>query len=388
MAGWSVHQRPEGVQLMSEHGRPPLAGTRDRDPGDAFPTATLDMLRLRAALLGWLRRFFDAQGYLEVETPILSHDVVVDAHLEPFVSHWLPNGGVQAGEHAAPGVEVFLQTSPEFAMKRLLAAGANAVYQVTHAFRNGELGRLHNPEFTLVEWYRAADTHHAQMDFTEELVAAFYSEAAARMAECGVRAARCTQPSWPGTGPPPRPFRRMTYDDAFAAFAGRRVLDCSVPELMELARRPHVPAPPEMAADDRDAWLNLLLAEVVEPQLGAGPPVFVYDYPASQAALARRRPDDPRVAERFELYVDAIEICNGYHELLDPAELRQRSREQSARRAREGRRELPLENRLLEAMHRGLPASSGVALGFDRLLMTAVGARTLAEVMAFPFERA
>ena len=345
---------------------------------DFRPTASLAMLRIRACLLNALRRFFERHGYLEVETPLLSRDVVVDAHLEPFVTHWCPDG-ISAAERAQPdsggrrAVELFLQTSPEFGMKRLLAAGATAIYQVARSFRNGEVGRLHNPEFTLVEWYRAGDSHHDQMDFTESLVADFFETAS----ELRSQPQRIE-----------RPFERLTYENAFHRHTGQRVLDLTPVELQKLARSRGVAAPPGLAADDRDGWLNLLLAELVEPHLGLGRPVFLYDYPASQGALARRRPDDPRVAERFELYVDRVELANGYHELLDAAELRSRIQEQSAVRRREGRRDLPGESRLLAAMESGLPACAGVALGFDRLLMTAVGATSLAEVMAFPFDRA
>ena len=354
---------------MSDH-------TPDVQPAADFrPTASLATLRIRATLLNTLRRFFERHGYLEVETPLLSRDIVVDAHLEPFVTHWLPDGvsavdGVPGGPH---GVEMFLQTSPEFGMKRLLAAGATAIYQVARSFRNGEVGRLHNPEFTLVEWYRAGDSHHDQMDFTESLVAEFFAAAS----ELTSRSRHIE-----------RPFDRLTYDDTFDEYAVCRVLDLTPAELQELARQHGVAAPPGLAADDRDGWLNLLLAELVEPHLGLERPLFLYDYPASQGALARRRPDDPRVAERFELYIDGIELANGYHELLDPAELRSRIQAQSAVRRREGRRDLPGESRLLAAMERGLPSCAGVALGFDRLLMAAVGASSLAEVMAFPFERA
>ena len=370
--------------------------------GDFRPTASLAMLRIRASLLSALRRFFERHGYLEVETPLLSRDIVVDAHLEPFVTHWRPEGhsaaeSVPPGAGARRGVELFLQTSPEFGMKRLLAAGATAICQVTRSFRNGEVGRRHNPEFTLVEWYRAGDSHHDQMDFTESLVAELFA-AASELTSCPKQKADTLQVEEPDPvfGQPhashprslERPFDRLTYDDAFQRFAGQRVLDLTPAELQELARQHGMAPPPGLAANDRDGWLNLLLAELVEPHLGTGRPVFLYDYPASQGALARRRPDDPRVAERFELYIDRIELANGYHELLDAAELRTRIQEQSAVRRREGRRDLPGESRLLAAMESGLPACAGVALGFDRLMMAAVGATSLAEVMAFPFERA
>ncbi|HUG93916.1 MAG TPA: EF-P lysine aminoacylase EpmA [Planctomycetaceae bacterium] len=356
----------------------------ERPLRDSLPTASLTTLRLRAGLRAALRRFFERHGYLEVETPILSHDVVVDAHLEPFVTRWdAAGGGLAAAGAVAGGRELFLQTSPEFGMKRLLAAGATAIYQVTRGFRNGERGRLHNPEFTLIEWYRTGDTHHDQMDFAEELVASFFAEAERLTAYEH-------QPEAPtrDVDSLARPFSRITYDDAFAQFAGSRVLDPCASDLAALAARHGIAAPPGLAPDDRDGWLNLLLAELVEPRLGVERPTFLYDYPASQGALARLRPDDPRVAERFELYIQGVEICNGYHELLDADELRRRMGEQAELRRREGRRALPMENRLLEAMESGLPACSGVALGFDRLLMAAVGAGSLDEVTAFPIDRA
>lgn len=332
--------------------------------GSHRPTATLDSLRLRAKLLGAARELFSAHGYLEVETPVLSHDVVVDAHLEPFA--------VNCREGSPPCV-MFLQTSPEFGMKRLLAAGARSIYQVTRAFRKGELGRLHNPEFTMIEWYRVGDTHHEQMDFVELLVNAVFDSAR----ENGGSVTSL-----------PRPFERMSYNEAFQRALGRPVLDLSGRELLEIAREAGIVAPDSLTVDDRDGWLNLLLAERVEPRLGRDCPTFLYDYPASQAALAKVRPGNPPVAERFELYIRGIEICNGYHELTDAAELRRRMKTQAELRSRDGHRALPNENRLLAAMDAGLPDCAGVALGFDRLVMLAAGANSLAEVTAFPFDRA
>ncbi len=333
---------------------------------DCLPTAAIDMLRRRARLLQELRRTFEESGYFEVETPLLSHDVCVDAWLEPFT---VPDAG------GAEGRPMYLQTSPEFGMKRLLAAGADAIYQVTRSFRRGESGPYHNPEFTIVEWYRMGSTPSAQMDFVEDLVQ---------------RLSRVAQ----GTGDAApsraldRPCRRITYDEAFAEFAGQGVSRCPTEGLAQLAARHGVSAAPSMPVDDRDAWLNLLLATVVEPALARCGGVFLYDYPASQAALARVRNDDPPVAERFELYLDGIEICNGYHELTDPHELRRRQRRQAEMRRRSGLGELPQENRLLQAMEAGLPGCTGVALGFDRLAMWCLGADDLSQVMPFPIRRA
>jgi len=355
-----------------------------------LPAANLHTLQLRARILAEVRRFFEERGYWEVETPLLSRDIVVDAHLEPFQTSFRVE--TDRSTHASrPGDVLFLQTSPEFAMKRLLASGANSIYQITRAFRKGEVGRLHNPEFTMIEWYRAGETHHDQMSFVEELVAEVFAgvrREAANLRQSdeprggGLPAAELLPPA------PRRPFPRVTYDDAFAAALGTRVLDLSPGQLAALAEQARVIVPQAHARDDRDGWLNLLLAERVEPGLGAGGPEFLYNYPVSQGALARACPDDPRVAERFELYVSGVEICNGYHELTDPAELRRRIDEQWALRERAGLPRLPKESRLLEAMEAGLPPCSGVALGFDRLLLAALGASAVRDVIAFPFDRA
>jgi lysyl-tRNA synthetase class 2 len=331
-----------------------------------LPTASLDMLRRRAALLRELRRTFDDGGYFEVETPLLSHDVCVDAWLDPFI---VPDAG------APDGRPMFLQTSPEYGMKRLLASGANAIYQVTRSFRRGESGRYHNPEFTIVEWYRVASTPAAQMDFIEDLVQRLSSAAQGQGEALRGRALN-------------QPCRRLAYDDAFAEFAGQSVSQCSMEELAGMAARHRVPVPPAMPAGDRDAWLNLLLAIIVEPALSRCGGVFLYDYPPSQAALARVREGDPPVAERFELYLDGIEICNGYHELTDGDELRKRQARQSELRQRAGMSRLPVDSRLLQAMDAGLPDCTGVALGFDRLAMWCLGANDLSQVIPFPYSRA
>jgi lysyl-tRNA synthetase class 2 len=330
-------------------------------PGDHRPTASLEMLELRARLLATMRRFFDERGYFEVDTPLLSHDRVVDPHLEPFI--------VEGA--AAP---LYLQTSPEFGMKRLLAAGARAIYQIGHVFRAHELGRLHNPEFTMVEWYRAGDTHVEQMQVVQDLVVESFRD---------VQRARSSKVPVPQI-----PFSRTTYREAFERYTGSDVFELTTGQLVELARTRGVSIPASFNLADRDDCLNLLLAELVEPHLGRERPEFLYDYPASQAAIARIRSETPAVAERFELYSAGIELCNGYHELTDPAELRRRMEIESLRRKSEGLSPLPVSSRLLSSMEAGLPACAGVALGFDRLLMLAAGAKSIAEVLPFAFDRA
>ena len=324
-------------------------------PDDFLPTADWAHLRLRAELLAKVRQFFAQRGFLEVETPILSADVVVDRHLDP-IAVTLPDDA----RRPDVGRRMWLQTSPEFGMKRLLAAGAESIYQITRAFRAGEFGSRHNPEFTMVEWYRRGDSMRAGMQLLSELAEATLARGAAEV---------------------------LSYAEAFGQHVGVDPHGASAAELESCAARHGVNVAPGFAGGDRDAWLNLLLAELVEPHLGTSRPTILYHYPASQAALATVC-GDPPLAERFELYVDGIELANGYHELVDPGELRRRSRAANESRARDGKPSLPGESRLLAAMDRGLPASSGVALGFDRLVMVATGASTLSEVMAFTIERA
>ncbi|HEV2968930.1 MAG TPA: EF-P lysine aminoacylase EpmA [Pirellulales bacterium] len=322
---------------------------------DFRPTANWANLRLRAELLRKTREFFHDRGFLEVETPLLSADVVVDRHLDPIPV-------TLADDPCRPNIgrRMWLQTSPEFGMKRLLAAGAPAIYQITRAFRNAEIGPLHNPEFTMLEWYRAGDGMHEGMALLGEL--------------CECLLARGS-------------VERMSYGDAFARHVGVDPHCASIADLRAAADRYGGVAPAGLG-DDRDGWLDLLLVERVQPHLGRPRPTILFDYPASQAALARIREQPRPVAERFELYVDGVELANGYHELLDAAVLRQRIAAANVRRAADGKPQLPSESRLLDAMEAGLPPCSGVALGFDRLVMVAAGARTLAEVMPFPIDRA
>jgi lysyl-tRNA synthetase class 2 len=321
---------------------------------DFLPSASLALLETRTAWLRRVREFFDSRGFLEVETPLLSHDVVVDRHLDPL-------SVILFDDPRQPelGKKLWLQTSPEFGMKRLLAAGMKAIYQVTRAFRGGEAGDLHNPEFTMVEWYRAGDDYEAGMRLLGEFAAELL-----------------------GRGTP----TRLSFRAAFLRYAHIDPLAATPEQLAEAAahaggQEPDYDAP-------RDALLDVLLVERVERQLGITEPVILYDYPASQSVLARVRPGDYPVAERFELYVDGIELANGYHELLDADVLRLRNQMHNTARYAAGKPMLPEQSRLLAAMDNGLPPCSGTALGFDRLVMVATGAKSLREVMAFPIDRA
>jgi lysyl-tRNA synthetase class 2 len=322
------------------------------------PTADLATLRLRAGLLARVRAFFTARGVLEVETPALSAAAVTDPHLASFAVRYTGPGP----RHGQP---LYLHTSPEFPMKRLLAAGSGCIYQIARVFRDGEAGHRHNPEFTLLEWYRVGFDHHQLMDEVAELVTELL---AGRLA--------LAEPE------------RFSYRELFQHHLNLDPHRASTAELAACAEKHSVPIPPEMPADDADPWLDLLLTHWIEPRLESGRLTFVYDYPATQAALARLRPGDPPVGERFELYVGGVELANGFHELGDAAEQRRRFELGNAARQARELPLMPVDENLLAALAAGLPACAGVALGFDRLVMLAAGKASLAEVMAFPVGRA
>ncbi|MCH9652492.1 MAG: EF-P lysine aminoacylase GenX [Planctomycetes bacterium] len=349
------------------------------DSSDYLPTASIEMLKQRSHLLHAVRDFFEAYGYWEVETPILSRDSVVDAHIDPFTTEWRSDEGRGVDQKSLQIIR-YLQTSPEFAMKRLMTAGADQIYQITHAFRQAERGTLHNPEFSMLEWYRRGETHIDQMTFVELLVRHIY-DAAASASDQSTR-----------TMLPDDQFRRLSYEDAFLKYADLSALNSTAEAFQRMAIEKQISVPSGFDQNDCLSWQNLFLVEVVEPALRKWGAVFLYDYPPEQAALACIRQDENPgpggVAERFELYLQGIEICNGYHELTDPLELRTRIKQQATQRLKENRPALPEESYLLQAMEAGLPACAGTALGLDRLVMLALGKQSLKDVIAFPFERA
>jgi lysyl-tRNA synthetase class 2 len=331
--------------------------TGETENGSPFlPAAAWPRLQARSGLLRRLRRFFDDRDFVEVETPLLSADTVVDRHLDPF-----PVTLFQDPSRPDQGPRFWLQTSPEFCMKRLLAAGAERIYQVTRAFRGGERGPLHNPEFTIVEWYRVGDGAVEGRQLLAELACEMLGTAS---------------------------VDAISYRDAFQQSLGLDPLLASQSELARAAAKSS--AAPWASADevDRDTWLDFLLATCVQNQLGRERPVIVYDFPPSQAGLSRVRRDQPPVAERFELYFRGVELANGYHELLDADELLERSARANQQRVAAGKYSLPEQNRLLPALRAGLAPCAGAALGFDRLVMLATGAATIDEVLAFPIDRA
>jgi lysyl-tRNA synthetase class 2 len=328
---------------------------------DFLPTASLECLQQRSVILKKIRAFFDQRHFIEVETPLLSHDIVVDRYIQPIsVSAKEVMGDGPALHDEDP--RLWLQTSPEFGMKRLLAAGAQAIYQITKAFRSGERGRLHNPEFTMLEWYRVGDDLQKGMG----LLAHFVTEVLHR-----------------------KSVQRTTYQQVFEQTVGIDPHSISIEELRELCRSHGIETATFQSEEfNRDFWLNLILTHVIEKTLGVDQPTIVYDWPASQSALAIVRQVETPVAERFELYVDGMEIANGYHELLDPDELSHRNCINNQLRIKDGNRVLPEESKLIEAMHHGLPPCAGVALGIDRLVMLATGMKSINEVISFPIENA
>lgn len=313
------------------------------------PTADLQTLRQRATLLAQIRQFFQARHILEVETPLLCAGTVTDPALAPFSVSVEPTLETQR----------FLQTSPEYPMKRLLAEHGEPIFQICKAFRQGEAGSRHNPEFTLVEWYRPGVDHHQLMDEVEALLRECLGELT-------------------GT--------RYSYRALFQQRLSIDPFTAPTAELESLARsRVDIGG----LTGDKDLWLDLLMSHVIEPTLENTPLCFIYDYPASQAALSRIvEVDGQRVGQRFEVYLNGIELANGYCELTDPVEQRRRFEADNELRARRGLAALPVDERLLAALEYGLPPCSGVALGIDRLVMAAGRHTDLGSVMAFDWARA
>ena len=311
-----------------------------------MPACSLEMLAARAGLLARLRAFFAKRQVMEVDTPLLSCAATPAPYLQSFET---------CGERR------FLQTSPEFAMKRLLAAGSGPIYQLAKAFRQEEAGRHHNPEFTLLEWYRPGWSSSELMDEIEALLAP----------ELGGRV-----------------FQRIGYAAAFERWVGVDPHADADALLAQRASDIGLHAAAVNPRGDRDIWLDLLLSHVLVPAIGNQGAVFLTDYPASQAALARIKDGDPPLADRFELFVDGVELANGFCELTDADEQRRRFEAENRQRLAGGDEAMPLDGAFLAALQAGLPDCSGVAVGVDRLLMLASGSRALQAVLAFPWGRA
>lgn len=323
---------------------------------DWRPSADLRALQARAELYARIRSFFAEAGVLEVETPILSSAATTEPALHSLKT-WLalPDFG--------EGRPLYLQTSPEFAMKRLLAAGSGPIYQICKVFRDAERGRWHHPEFSLLEWYRPGWDEHRLMDEVSGLV----RRALAR---------------------PDLPEERIPYRDLFRGRLGLDPWEAEVDALRSAAERAGIPGVERLALD-RDGWLDLLIGHHLAPTLGCGRLTFVYDYPPSQAALARLRwSDGVEVAARFELYLEGLELANGFAELTDAVEQEERFMADCERRRALGLPCPPWDRRLLAALRDGLPECAGVALGLDRLLMILLGVERIDKVLSFVIEQA
>ncbi len=310
------------------------------------PTASRQNLQQRAAILATIRQFFLDRHVMEVETPLLGHSTATN----PFIDSLMV---AEVNQHQHPP---YLQTSPEFPMKRLLAAGSGSIYQICKAFRAEENGRFHNSEFTMLEWYRVGFDHHQLMDEVDELLKLILDTISAE---------------------------RVTYAQLFQHFVGVDPHTASASTLAARAQQRAISIPKNAHMEDVDFWRQLLMMHYIEPHIGQLRPIFITDYPASQAALARIRPGNPPVAERFEVYFRGIELANAYHELGNPDEQRHRFQLDNQRRAALGLPQIPLDNALIAALAHGLPDCAGIALGIDRLVMLATQATSIAEVISF-----
>jgi len=326
------------------------------------PSADMAVLRLRAILLYRIRQFFYERHVLEVDTPILSHAGNPDVHIESFRTFYDGPGGSH---------NLYLQTSPEFAMKRLLASGSGPVYQICKAFRDEELSRIHNPEFTMLEWYRPGFDHHQLMD-----------EVQAFLVHLDLLA-------------PDESVQKFTYQQLFQHFADidphtatrEECAACVRLHAIQMGAGRSVPSEASIEYS-KDMLLDVILTHIIEPELRKLSFIFVYDYPQNQASLAKIRHGNPSVAERFELFGKGLELANGFNELTDNEEQLQRFTQDQAVRKERGQQDINIDQYLIDSIRNGLPECAGVAIGFDRLLMLACGKQSLEEVLCFPFGRA
>jgi lysyl-tRNA synthetase class 2 len=313
------------------------------------------MLQLRARLLRDIRQFFQQRAVLEVETPLLSHTTGTDPQLAFFSTEYCSAPSRQA---------LFLQTSPEFAMKRLLAAGSGSIYQICKAFRNGEAGRFHNPEFTMLEWYRVGFGLTELMDEVDALFTVLFD----------------------GLGL--QTTNRTSYQAVFRQYTGLDPLQFCYQDYCAYARANGLPEAISLCGEDHVLWLDLIFSHKVQPFLGKNALCMVYAYPASQSSLARASSDNPLTVERMELFVNGIELGNGYHELTDAAEQEWRFLKEIQKRQEQNLPSVSADRRLLAALASGLPDCSGIAVGLDRLLMLISSGATLSDTLSFSVDRA
>lgn len=325
-------------------------------PNEWRPTCSIELLHLRAQLFAEIRQFFSARAVLEVETPLLSYCSGTDPQLDFFTT-----------DYCSPPLRhtLFLQTSPEFAMKRLLAAGSGSIYQLCKAFRNGESGRYHNPEFSLLEWYRVGFTLTQLMEEVGELIAVLFN---------GRKTLNSSQ--------------RFAYQELFQSHTGLNPLVFSYQDYCAYARDNDQPDAVSICGYDHGLWLDFIFSHNIQPHLGENAVCMVYGYPACQSSLARINEGNPNVTDRVEVFINGVELGNGYYELTDAKEQDRRFDKEIAIRQQ---RKSPItvkDKHLIAAMEAGLPECSGMAIGLDRLLMLLTNSANINDVLNFPVHRA
>lgn len=315
------------------------------------PNATIETLKKRSDVVRSIREFFYEKNVLEVETPSLSQATVTDVHLHTFDTQFI-------GPGYANGQRLYLQTSPEFHMKRLLCAGSGAIFQISKSFRNEESGRYHNPEFTMLEWYQPHYDHLELINEVDELL-----QRVLKTESCDVK----------------------TYQQVFLEHIGLDPLINNIEQVREVALRYEL-GDFVVTETNIDTLLQCLFCFVIEPLIGLDRPIAIYNFPASQAALAKLD-DDNRVAQRFEFYYQGIELANGFHELQDAQEQLSRFEHDNIIREKEGLQPQPIDQHLIDALTHGLPNCAGVALGIDRLIMLAINKQHINQVISFDVNR-
>jgi lysyl-tRNA synthetase class 2 len=326
---------------------------RAYDPNAAalqdLPRRDLEIIKARNALYAAIRSFFNSRDVLEVETPILASSGNPDPNIQSFKTSFHEPGGLRQQT-------LWLHTSPEFFMKRLLAAGSGPIFQIAKVFRDEEFGQRHNPEFSMLEWYRPQWDYQQLIDEVVELISSLVPIAS---------------------------VQKLSYQQAFEMHAGVDPYRATMAELAACLQRADIDHS-LTASDGRDSWLDLILTHLVEPDFARHDLVVLFDYPASQASLAELSNSEPRVARRFEVYVRGLELANGYQENCDAGDQRARFEKENAQREKQGCAKISIDRFLINAMADGLPRCSGVALGLDRLLMLKHGVSDIGEILAFP----
>lgn len=318
------------------------------------PNCSIELLHYRANLLQSIRQFFAQRQVLEVETPLLSQTIGTDPQLDFFTTFYNTPPQQQ---------KLYLQTSPEFAMKRLLASGSGSIYQICKAFRNGEAGRFHNPEFTLLEWYRIGFNLEQLMDEVEELINTLFNDSLQKN-------------------------ERYDYASLFKNYTGLNALVFSYEDYCNYAITNNIAEAITICEHNHPLWLDFIFSHQVQPFLGQNSLCLVHGYPACQSSLARLNADNPLITDRVEIFINGVECGNGFYELNDATEQLQRFESESLYRKQTGQELVTADMRLINALQAGLPDCSGIAIGLDRLLMLLTNHAKIDEVLSFALSRA